>query len=619
MMHSNKIKLAVLSVIVVLVLSCRFLVPFSAARLLVASLGYWIMLVGAGVYGYQLVRFLKHRRIDRFFRVHWVGLLVSLLGTLFLEVHEPRQFKVQFDEFTISGVARNMHFRREATFATKAHNIMDELVVYAAVVDKRPLFFQFVLTCIHDLTGYRPSNVFILNGIAAFLLLFLTYYFGVQYGGKHLGLACVGLWLGLPLLAQCATSGGYDVFNLVMIMFWWYFGREYLRSGSTDSQSLFVLTTVHLAQVRYESILFLVPMALTILMRWYRERQIQLGWWMVFCPFFLVLPLLINSVFIHTPVFTQTSQSQAFFGLQYLQGNVEKAIWYLFNVSFSTTNSAVLSVVGTISLVAFCVKIGSRWRKLLEQDNDVLLVLLSAIVISNAVLVFSNYWGQLDDPVASRFALPLHLMFICCFAWVVQGWRRDSHMPLWMFSVIGLAIVLAVPAAAVNSSTRMLVQGREFAWFFNEIGTPAHRNALIISNPIGPILYNHPAIDFDVAEKNKWKINECIKNQIYPEILVLERWSTNFRTGEEVPYSENRIMDLNNKGMIGGENATALGGAFKKEKIAEIRLRQNVITRISRIVGVDGEEGKPPEAYQNEKYPFETREAFYQHQFSALP
>jgi hypothetical protein len=485
-------------------------------------------------------------------------------------------------------------------------------------MDKRPLFFPFVLACVHDLTGYRPENVFVLNGIIAFCLLFMTYYFGSQYGGRALGMACVGFWLSLPLLAQCVTSGGYDVFNLLMIMFFWYFGREYLRTGGIAAQSLFVLTTVHLAQVRYESILFVIPMAVIFLLRWVGQKKIELGWVAILSPLYLFLPLMINLVFANNPGFTQTRPDQAYFGLQYLPGNAERAVWYLFNLDYNTTNSAVLSLIGILSLVALLVRTISMRRLILQRAEHVVLGLIGVIIVALLMLVLSNFWGQLDDQAASRFSLPLHLLFICAFAWLIREWREGRPFPTWLLLPITFSIAFAVSSATQNVSTRRLWVGREAAWFLRELAAESHRGALVIGHPVALIVYNHPAVGIEVAEASKWKINECLKNHLYPEILVLERWSVDYRTGEEKPYSDDRSLDFKNDLSV-GEYLTALSPSFKREKVSETRIRPNVVSRISRIIAVEGADAVPPASYTNETFPFKNIQSYTKHVYSMLP
>lgn len=617
-MASNKSRLIIGLLLGFAVLAARFSIPYDAAVELVGAWGYWLILIGVIVFSFPLAQFIYDKCKGGVLQRQWKVALIALLGTLFIESREPRQFKVMFDEFVISGVARDCHYLREPGYPIKAHRVASKLEVIQTTIDKRPFFFPFILSCLHDLTGFRPENVFILNGLSVFLLLFLTQKMGAYYGGQSTGYVCVLLWLGLPVLAQCATSGGYDVFNITMYLLTLYFGKEYIKTGSDLTQSLFVLSAVYLAQVRHESIVMLLAVGAIILVKWHRDKVCRLGWLTVFAPLHLFLPLIVNLIYVKTPTFMQTGAGQSYFSFEYLGDNMEKAVWYLFNFDYRMTNSSLLAIIGIIASVAFCVRMCTTWRKWLAEGEDVILVGLGVVIIGNFIVILCNFWGQLDDPVASRFCLPLCMFFICSFAWLIGRWRGSKPIPVWLAGLAVLGVITSVPAAAHYTSTRALMKGREYAWLLETIRTPEHQSALIIAHPAGPILFGFSAIDYDTAERYKWKIGECLKQHVYPEILVLESWAIDLQTGLERPYSDDRSMDVKKLKTL-AEGRTTLGPAFKKELVAELRIRPNVITRICRVISVEGLDSVPPEAYLKDKVPFENIGAYYRHVYSMLP
>ncbi len=617
---TNKLKIGLLVFLsIVIVVARLFLVSRNVAELFVGNWGYWAMLVGVFLFTAHLGRFLVQKLTRVVWQKHRVGVLIALLAAIFLQLHEPRQFKVQFDEYTLSGVARNMHFLRQATFSGKAHIIDDRFQVFQVGIDKRPLFFSFTLSCLHDLTGYRPENVFVLNFTATFLLLLLTYYFGALSGGWKLGATCVALWAGLPLLAQNATGAGYDVFNVLMLGLLWFFGRQYLRSPSQFTLSLLVLTAVHLAQVRLESMLYVVFLVPIVIWQWLRRREIQLSWIAIISPLFLVVPLAINLVFVKSPNLFQTIQGQSYISLGHLVGNLEQAIWYLYNFDLTASNSIILSILGSVSIVAFFVKIFSMRKGFLKQEDEVLLILFSLFVVAATGVTMSQFWGQWSDAAAARFSLPMHLLFIFCFARVAGEFLKTRFLSVWVpVSAFVAAIVLSTSSAVASYATRALWSGREYAWFIKELDAPRYRDALVISHSIGPIIYNHAAIGVEVAESSKWKINECLKNGIYNDIVVLDRLIIDKETLQERSYNTDRAWDINRVSGV-GDSGGALSAAFKRETISEIRLRGNVISRMSRIVKVEGPDAVPPKEYLERGPPFKTMQDQMMHLFSALP
>jgi len=612
-------KLLILGLLSLMVLLCRFVfISKGDAAFIAIYWGYWIMLAGACIYLGALWYYFKGKSVVSMLHRHRIGLMAALLGTIFLQVHEPHRFKVLYDEYTISGVARSMHYTRTTEFGTRAHFLQNELLVMDASIDKRPLFFQFVLATIHDLTGYRPGNVFALNAAATFLLLLLTYWFAQKWINWQAGIFAVACWMALPLLAQASTSAGYDVFNLAMMMLLLYFGTTYLRDGGLVNQSVLILTAVHLAQVRYESILFVVPTALVIILRWWRSKEFELGWIGVFAPVFLLLPLLINLIFVETKALQQTAEGQNYFDVINLVGNAEHAVFYLFSVSLRSTNSAFLASAGIVALVFLCVRSFRIWRELRRAGEDAVVLAMGVIIVGNFVLVLCNFWGQLDDPTASRFSLPFHLLLIVAMLFIIRELRRIRAFSGCWYLVIAFPLAFAGSISAWASATSTLWQGQEMEWLFSILKEPQHRGAFVIAQPVGPILYNHPCISLLAAEENKWKISECLKNNFYPEILVLERYTLDLQTMKEVPYGVDRIYDLK-KDKLTGDNVTALSGSFRKEAVAEIRTRPNVITRISRITGVDEESARPPKEFKKSGPPFKDLREYNQYISDILP
>jgi hypothetical protein len=323
-------------------------------------------------------------------------------------------------------------------------------------------------------------------------------------------------------------------------------------------------------------------------------------------------------VFVRTPAFMQTRPDQSFFGLQYLQSNLEQAIWYIYNPDYRYTHSIVLSLFGTIAAVFLLVKGLPALRKGTLSNKAFVLLLVGCVVVANTTLVLCNFWGQLSDPAASRFALPLFLWFALCVAWLLAEWRKTRSVPAWITAAVAFGIASSVASSAEQSATKSLWIGRQYEWLFEKMEEPQHKEALIIAHPSGPILFNRAALSLEEAEANKWKIKECLRLQLYPEILVVEKWIVNYQTGKEEPYSNSRALDLKQEALC-GENLTALSASFVKEKVAEYRMGTTVVCRLFRIVDVTGPDSEPPESYTKEGYPFENVLAQMKHIQSALP
>ena len=105
-------------------------------------------------------------------------------GGSVLLVHESFGFKIVMDELMLLGTSMSMHLDRVALTPLRGNDIQGAFVVLDGIVDKRPLFFPFLVSIVHDLSGYRPENAFFLNGLLTFVLLGLTWSLGRRLAGR---------------------------------------------------------------------------------------------------------------------------------------------------------------------------------------------------------------------------------------------------------------------------------------------------------------------------------------------------------------------------------------------------------------------------------------------------
>jgi hypothetical protein len=574
-LNKNILKLIVAIFVAALVLAARFFIihPLTG-RDLIVKYGYWaVAMTFVGFVALLAKQLPPREEFLKLCKTHRAGLLCILLAGVYLQVHEPRQFKILFDEFVISGVARNMHFDREATYPCRAHYFDGRLIVMESGVDKRPFFFPFLISLVHDVTGYRPENVFYLNAGLAVILLLLVYAFGFALGGTGLGCLGVLVLAGLPLIAQNATDGGYELANLVMILLLYFSGSRYYRSAGAEGLNLFILTAVLLAQIRYESILYVLIVPAVVLCKWCQERRITLTWMAAISPVMLLVPLLVNQVFSTNAAFFQTKPGQPFLSFSYLLDNTEVAIYYLFNPSLDSTNSVLLSVgglFGTGFFLFLAVKKTKQW--FLQRKEEIVLLFIFIVTGISTVLVLCVFWGHWDDPMVSRFSLPLQLLLLLLLLRSTVEFVGSRPLPNWVLLFAGTWIVFfAAPASARLYQTNHSITGREYSWLFRYLAHKDHETTLIISGSvIGPILYNMPTIPIGTARNYRWQLKTCLDEGIYREILVIQRFSIDYKSGKFLETGP-----------------AQLGDGFKLETIAEERFHPDLISRISRVVDVD--------------------------------
>ncbi len=587
------------------VLAARFIVPVADARFFVQRYGYYsvalcglLFFLSASHFGLAWIR-------RGGWRQYRVGFVVCGLGALFLQLHEPHTYKVLNDEFAICGVARNMHFQRSPDIPQGAHVVDGRLQVVNSQLDKRQTFFPFVLSVVHSLTGYRPGNVYLLNGLTALGVLLLVFHAGYREGGNALGALLAVLVAGIPLLAQNATGAGYDLLNMLMLGVFWIAATRYLAVPDGRSLNFLVLSGLACGQVRYESILIVLAVAAIFLLKSIQTRRIELTWLAAISPLLLLVPVLGNKVFLGTPQLFRGLPGVDFFSLSFLPENILRGLSYLFDSSVDATNSSLFSFLGSLCLCLLLLLYAKYPRQsLLARADDRATLVLAVFVGVVTFLGWSHFWGHWDDPAASRFSLPLHLLFALAIARVLGEIFKQRHLRWEITAVAALwGLVTASTVSARHSATESMDAAQQHRLLMEVLASRSPARTLVIADTVtNVIMEGRPGIPIARAAARGWQINECLRLKLYDEIVLWEQIEIDPVSRREVP-----------------SHGMALSADFVREPIVEVRLRPSLIVRASRLLHVKGEQGLPPKEYVDEVRALGDAAASVRHLRSILP
>jgi hypothetical protein len=371
-------------------------------------------------------------------RRHWLSSTLVVLPLLVLIGHLEPKFRVIYDEPVLSATALTMHMEREAAAVSRAYVIDGKLAILSTVLDKRPFLFPFLLSLVHDLTGYRLENVFFLNQlIASALVILLFHHLRIEFGYGPAILGCLLLY-SFPLIAQSAAGGGFDLLHLLLLQVVLVFGGLYLRSGDGPYLNCFIYSFVLLASNRYEAILFAVPVVILVVAGWFRRRRVELTWAAVAAPVFLLPVILLNRFAMSTEgVFKRPGgEPQTPFSLGYFEENFGHAVQFLIDFGSVIPNSPLLSAAGIICSGFWIALLwrGARRRSLLAFDISC--VVISGGILASTGLLLLYFWGNWTEFVVSRLTMPLHLLFIWAFARVVFEVGRGFRYQAWATGVM---------------------------------------------------------------------------------------------------------------------------------------------------------------------------------------
>lgn len=538
--------------------------------------GYWAMLLIAALFVWSLVKIARAsaaswpswRAAPR-----WPAVLIAVCGGVLL-AHERYGFKILMDEAMLLGTSMSMHFEKTVLVPMRGHDIQGAFQIVTGQLDKRPLFQPFLTSVLHDFTGYRPENVFVLNSILTFVLLALAYFTGRKFAGRAGGGLAVLLLTSLPLLAQNATGGGFEVLNLVMILATLLLGIRFAERRDADSQEAMVLSVVLLAQTRYESVLFVLPVALVILWAWWRERRPVLSVAVCCAPLLLVPYALHNKVFsVRESSWEMMSQPgyEQPFSVAYIPDNLAHALNFFFNTTGEQSNSLVLAGLGFLAAPFLALWTINLLRRIREAEPArVALAFFTIGFAAHTLLLLCYFWGKFDDPVIRRLSLPLNLALALSVVIVAMEFRRPALFR-WLAGITVAAMFAhSLPAMARHDFTMSYYVGREAEWRREFIAHHPERDYLFIDNSsvfwIAHLVSATPMIQATLHKEN---IEYHLRNHSFSAIYVFQRLEVDDKTGRFTVQHDDE-----------------LSADYQLETVWERRFTPLRVSRISRVVAI---------------------------------
>ena len=548
-------------------------IPDQAAIIFVSKAGFWFVLLAFALFLQALwqtcggeIRTFHWRTFD------WTSGAVVVLGGTILLVHETFGFKIVMDEIMLLGTSMSMHLDKTVLTPVRGSDIQGTFVILDGLMDKRPLFFPFLASLLHDLTGYRPANAFILNSALTFLFLGLINATGRLLAGRVAGWLGVALFAGLPLLAHNATGGGFELLNLVMIVVTMLLGARFVDKRDTPSLTAFCFSALLLAQVRYESVIWLLPVALIVLWVWWREGRVILSWPVLFAPLLMIHYPLQHRIFdLRASAWELGSKpgSTTPFALSYVPENISHALNYFFGKAAEQPNSLVLSALGFIAVPFLALLVVKRLRALSPEPPVVVATTFFAIGFAvQFALLMGYFYGQFDDIVIRRLSLPTQLgMVIAVLAVLPQFTNAAVVRWLLLLATFGL-LSRSVPSMASHAYSQEYLPGKETAWRREFIADQPRHDYMVIDNDC--ILWIAHKVSSTPVFQAKGPRREAIvflmRNRAFADVFVFQRYNIDADTGR---------MTL--------RDGDDLGPDFVLETVREERLQTLTLTRISRL------------------------------------
>jgi hypothetical protein len=472
-----------------------------------------------------------------------------------------------------------MHFFRESSTMVRGYEILGRFISTDTYLDKRPNFYPFMVSLVHDFTGYRITNAYYLNTVLMAVTLGIAYFIGRRLSGWKGGSLAVALLGSLPVFAQNATGSGMEMINLTVLLATVALAALYLDSPDDRSLSAFLLSTVLLAQCRYESVLYVGPAAMLVLAGWYRTRRITLSWTAVGVPLLLIPVALQNKVLSHNPALWEMKENQTSrFGVEYVANNFKAAVDFLFSSSEHQGNSLILTILGLAGLLWAIVALFVHWNRLVRVESLRLAWLFFGLgVAANTALVFFYFWSSFLDPMATRFCLPLYLLMV--FVAVMFTHWLDRYVPATVVCLIATGVCFSsfsVPKQSPHFYSRLGIDEIEWERRYVAALPPAQRIILANNSTIIWLLDKTPSILLNRARLVADRLRYQLAASNFQEILVFQGLRPTSPEGFHDIVPEDRLPD-----------------SYHLETLTEKRFGTK-IARISRLVAVDADKKSNP-------------------------
>lgn len=549
-------------------------------------------------------RMIRSESVLQWGEERWKGLLLVLFLSVFVHFFQPHIMRVFNDEPAHQMTAKIFHEERENSVPEVGYYLKGDVEYGERSLNYRMYFYPFLVSVLHDLTGFRPSNGLIVNGFLGLLLFLSVYLGGNRIYSKGGGVLAVLLLAGLPLLDTSVTGYGYDVANLLFLSLLFLALSLYSERRSEDCLNWLLLLALTLAYSRNESVLYLIPVGVLFIVIFLCDPRANITRFACLSPLFLLPVFAARRIFQAVMVDLQEVfphlNSGTFFSLDFIPANFSRVGVWLLDFSTATLSSPLLTLLGVFGSVALVSGIVGKvfGRKSVGRIDAVLLLFITSVFGAFVFVTLALFWNPTAGE-AVRFLLPLHLAFVYVGVWAISQTKKPEYIMPRCIAVVCVAIFFsAIPTKMRTVGAENTVFANYAQWALDWLEENDNDNTLYLSQLHTLfLLHDYPSMDLTRASNHTRAVIQLEVEHYYSRILVFVVERHDPESGTWAP----------------SRPALPLSDSYVTEVIAEVRWSYNQRARFLEVKGFRGEDGSivATEDIEILKYDFENFEDYW--------
>ncbi|MEM7184473.1 MAG: hypothetical protein AAF518_26485 [Spirochaetota bacterium] len=480
------------------------------------NISYWMILLL--FIAWLVLSYLFCRRVLQA-KLAKIPLLLTFCATLFVGLSNDFKFKTNSDETNLLGISRSLFYERTPYNATMGKNYFGSTKPIRREIDKRPIFYPFVVQAFHHIWGYTIWSGFVVNILSLFAILFLVSY----YSYIHLGLcgAAAGILLTLSpsVVPSYATCAGMDVFSVFILAQALWVVLLYRREPSQENLTYLLLILAVLSQSRYESLAYVF--AVLFLLFVYKE---------------LTLEKLFRSWTVHVLVLMQiltvwqrklsvggyqTEKGISVFGIDHFVKNLKPFLQGQFVIDWHLPYAQITNWFSYIMLVLCVYQVFWKQKDEEKQKN---LLLLSACAFGSLFIFLSYHGGGYLHPANSRFFLVYNLFLALVPLYFFYLYRERSNNK-HLLSLALASFLLYFPHSIDGSYYDALTLNREMDKLYAYLDKhyPNENTMIVHGRPGQFVSVGYGAVSWQYAKDNWENMLRENDRHLYEAVLIIER------------------------------------------------------------------------------------------------